>query len=110
MTYLTRRGTFAGPNGKRLEFATNLGAHSGREAINAAHLLIIGLLTGALLLFLPVCPTETVKLVLTFHKPAIATFPQRGTVNTSSLEDRFQNIKDPSTGKPLPTVEFNKGL
>lgn len=40
MTFMERRGLFAGPNGKRLQTVANL-----------------GLIGGALLIFLPVRPT-----------------------------------------------------
>ena len=55
----------------------------------------LGLIGSALLLCLP---------------PAIATFPQTGRMKVSSLEENLQNVKDPTTGKVLEYVEFNKGL
>ncbi|EPQ29819.1 uncharacterized protein PFL1_02492 [Pseudozyma flocculosa PF-1] len=47
--------------------------------------------------------------LLVFLPPAIATFPQVATISPSKLEPRFHNIKD-DDGKPVDTLEFNKGL
>ena len=40
---------------------------------------------------------------------AIALFPQIGTVEASSLEEKFQNLKD-SRGNPVTVFKYNKGL
>lgn len=47
-------------------------------------------------------------LIVTFF--AVAFFPQRGTLQVSSLEPKWHDVKDPRTGEPLEHVEFNKGL
>lgn len=96
MTMLAKRNLFTGPNGKRIEAVTHL-----------------GLIGTALLVFLPVSPhlscyTQLDRLDVL--QPAIATFPQRGTISTSSLESQFKDVKDPKTGQVLQEVEFNKGL
>ena len=54
----------------------------------------LGLIGASLFVFLP---------------PAIAFFPQTATVQASSVESAFRDIKDDS-GKPVETFEFNKGL
>lgn len=41
--------------------------------------------------------------------PAIAMFPQIGSIPTSSLEPEFQNLKT-SAGKPVSALYYNKGL
>lgn len=38
-----------------------------------------------------------------FLPPAIATFPQRGSIDPKKLEAQFRDL-------PYDTVEFNKGL
>lgn len=47
---------------------------------------------------------------LQFSMPlAMAVFPQRGSVSSSSLEAKFQNIVD-KNGRRIDTFFFNKGL
>ena len=88
---LERRGAFKGPNGNRWNTITNLGASSVafppfRLQLTRCHLA--GLIGSSLLIFLP---------------PAIATFPQRGSIDPKKLEAKFK-------GLPHERVEFNKGL
>lgn len=54
----------------------------------AMSLLLVGLIGASLLLFLP---------------PAIATFPQRGSIDPKKLEQRFRELS-------YDHVEYNKGL
>ncbi len=71
MTALERRGAFRGRHGGRLQQLTHL-----------------GLIGGALLVFLP---------------PAIAVFPQRASIDPKKLEERFRELS-------YDHVEFSKGL
>lgn len=71
MTALERRGAFRGRHGGRVQQLTHL-----------------GLIGGALLVFLP---------------PAIAVFPQRASIDPKKLEDRFRELS-------YDHVEFSKGL
>jgi hypothetical protein len=41
--------------------------------------------------------------------PAIALFPQIGSISVSKLEPEFQGLVD-SKGKPITTLYYNKGL
>ncbi|CAN3375775.1 hypothetical protein DIURU_003795 [Diutina rugosa] len=40
---------------------------------------------------------------------ALAVFPQRQSISVNKLEPQFQNLKD-KDGKPITTVEFNRGM
>lgn len=94
LTVLERRGTFNGPNGKRLSTLTNLGQYRlyAQEIHSSTDTLFlttfVGLIGAALLVFLP---------------PAIATFPQRGSIDPKKLEEKFRHLD-------YSKVEFNKGL
>ncbi|PLW08477.1 hypothetical protein PCANC_14812 [Puccinia coronata f. sp. avenae] len=71
------------------------GTFAGPRGKSLEMIANLGLIGGSLLFFLP---------------PAIAAFPQRGKIQTDQLENEFSNLIDPSTGKPFPHFEFNKGL
>ncbi|GAA98086.1 uncharacterized protein L969DRAFT_22718 [Mixia osmundae IAM 14324] len=78
-----------------MTFLLSKGFFQGPRGKRVESVVHLGLIGTSLLLFLP---------------PAIAVFPQRATVSTSTLEEKYRDLKDPKTGKPLSTVEFNKGL
>lgn len=86
MTLLERRHLFRGPSGARLSSLTHLGTPLLPFYIGTNR--TPGLIGTALLVFLP---------------PAIAVFPQRGTLDTKLLEKRFRELE-------FEKVEFNKGL
>ncbi|KAG0150294.1 hypothetical protein CROQUDRAFT_652473 [Cronartium quercuum f. sp. fusiforme G11] len=71
------------------------GTFSGPRGKALEMITNLGLVGGSLFVFLP---------------PAIATFPQRASLPTSSLEQQFQGLIDPSTGLPYTRVQFSKGL
>jgi len=42
--------------------------------------------------------------------PALALFPQRGSIRVEDLEPSFKGMKSPVTGKPIETFYYNKGV
>lgn len=109
---MQKRGMFRGPRGPLAETATNLGASALDRpcefVLKPAQVSSAPLCSS---LYRPRSPSFRRKVRMSSGL-ACKGFPDRatGSVDPNKLEERFHGVKDPSTGRPLSIVHFNKGL